>query len=107
MLDFLSQLHHLPRCGKDCLVPLFLPELNIEGPVRKTPFDQTRLPSGIVRIAHISFLCSVYDHSVVSLPNISGVPYFSASTYTGMRCTPRAVGAKTYQRLSCSTNAKK
>jgi hypothetical protein len=52
-------------------------------------------------------LFSSQDDRVVSIPNIPDFSYFTASTYTGMRCTPCAVGAKTYQRLSSSTNAKK
>src|SRR3954468_5885792 len=50
---------------------------------------------------------SAQDDRVVSIPSIPDFSYFAASTYTGMRCTPCAVGANTYQRFSCSTNAKK
>src|SRR5438309_8540556 len=49
----------------------------------------------------------IQDDSDVSVPNIPAFSYFTASTYTGIRFTPCDVGAKTYQRFSCSTNAKK
>jgi hypothetical protein len=35
------------------------------------------------------------------------LPMVAASTYTGIRFRPLAVGEKTYQRRSSSTNAKK
>jgi hypothetical protein len=60
----------------------------------------------MMRVIHVSSN-QVYDDNDVSLPNTSGVPHFTVSTYTGRRCTPRSVGAKRYQRFSCSTNAKK
>jgi hypothetical protein len=49
----------------------------------------------------------LYDDKLVSVSRIPGLSYFAASTYTAMRFTPSDVGAKTYQRFSCSTNAKK
>ena len=93
MLGFLGQLDHLPCRGENCLVALLLPELDVELPIWEIALHQPCFPLGLFRIAHL--LCSAHDHKVVSFPNIPGFSYFTASTYTGMRCTPSAVGAKT------------
>jgi len=47
MFDFLCQFYHLPGRLKDRLISLFLPELDIKFPIRKSPFDEASLPSGL------------------------------------------------------------
>jgi hypothetical protein len=87
--------------------PLLLPKLNVEIAIGKSALDESSLPAGTTRVVHFDSSITAYDDKVVSVPKVPAVPYFSASTYTGMRCMPCGMGAKTYQRLSCSTNAKK
>jgi len=44
MLDFLGEFHQFPCGGKDGLVSLFLPELNVERTIGESLRHQSRLP---------------------------------------------------------------
>jgi hypothetical protein len=63
MLELLHRADHLPGCGKDGLIALLLPEINIKLAVRRLPADDSSPEFSLLSALPRSFVSVVHNSS--------------------------------------------